>query len=139
MKLDNERREKLAQALARGESEKAACRTAGYKANWKKRIMERTRRSEITERVDEILQEVAAAVRDLGPVIEALMKAAEEAGQLKTAAGFTAARALLAEAAQLKAALPEPDFEEEEEEEEEENEPPLDREAWLARFGPKPA
>ena len=132
MKLDDERREKLAEALARGESEKAACKTAGYKANWKKRIMERTRRSEIAERVEEIRQQIAETVRDIGPVIEALMKAAEDAAQLKTAAGFTATRALLAEAAQLKTALPEPDFGEQEE-----NEPPLDHDAWIARYGVK--
>jgi len=134
--FDDARREKCAQLLAGGASIVGASRDAGYPRHGT-RARERAAHRDMKTRIVEIHAELARrGDPDLGPVIDALMAAAQDAKDKigGSPAGVVAIRGLLAEAARLKGLVPAP------------APPPepvclpdLDDETWMARFGPKPA
>jgi hypothetical protein len=66
----------------------------------------------------------------VGPLIDALMEAVEDARKLDNAAAFVAVRGLIVEAARLKQMLPEHDPRTP-------PMPPMTAEEWLRRFGPE--
>jgi hypothetical protein len=103
--LENRRMEALAQGLADGLALHAATKAAGYSRQTGE-SRRRAARADVQARVAEIARERRASAADLEPVIEQLIGLAAEAGKLGTAAGMTAARGLLSEAARLKLLLP---------------------------------
>ena len=128
-----DQQEMFAQAMADGCTAVEAAGKAGYRDRWLKRSEDRVGIPVIAARIARLKAERARHLADVGPVITLLMDQAEAAGLLGSAAGFTAARGLLIEAARLKAAAPPPPTS---------AGPPLEREMteeeWLAEFGPKP-
>jgi hypothetical protein len=134
MVLDDEKREALAQLLARDVPFRQASKQAGYVHCWKSRALARTKRADVAQRVAEIRRARALEATDLTPMIDALMAAAEKAqAELeKTPAGLTAIRGLLVEAARLKGLAPPPPLQ-----------APQPRvrmtdEEWMETFAPKP-
>ncbi len=130
-RLANPRHETFARARAAGLARLEAYRSAGYRGNGN--VGKIDGHKEVKERIAELeLNAQWGGSSDLGPVINALMGLAVKAGELGTAAGMTAARGLLAEAATLKGKLgalarsarPERPRE------------ILTDEEWLAKYGP---
>ncbi len=131
-KLDNARHEAFAQARVAGASRRDAFRQAGYD-DLGRGIGRVDTRPEVVARLAELEQAARwGGSGDLGPVIDELMGLAQKAGALGTAAGMSAARGLLAEAAKLKMQLdvqpdaycrPSPV-------------PELTKEEWLKAFAP---
>ncbi|MBA3812295.1 MAG: hypothetical protein H0X27_11765, partial [Caulobacteraceae bacterium] len=128
--MGKSRNEAFAQALAGGASPGRAWAEAGYVGHGH-RARRRAADPAVKRRVAEIGREKTLAAKDLMPVIEEMMRLVKEASKLDTAAGLTAARGLLAEAARLKGLLPEPPWAPEE--------PPrrrLTTEEWVAKYAP---
>ncbi len=133
--FDAPRRERCAQFQARGASVAQASKKAGYPRH-NTRAVARAAHPAMVRRIGEIKAEMARqGDPDLGPVIDALLAAASEAGKCdkirETAAGLVAIRGLLAEAARLKALVPKQaplDYDL--------MEPDLPDDVWMARFGP---
>jgi hypothetical protein len=125
--FDDHRLESFAQCLAKGMRPLNASRRTGFAAD-ANRSNVRAARADVVKRVAEIAQSnLWGGSRDLGPVIDELMAAAQEARKLGTGAGMMAARALLVEAARLKEELPVPLQPGDRE---------LTREEWTARHAP---
>ena len=127
-----EQLEIFAEAYARGARIKDAGIAAGY-APESKAIYRRFHKEDFQERVRRHQRALLPAeTPDLVPIIDRLMKAADAAVTLKSAAAMKAACDLLAEAARLKRLLPleesasRPRYE-------------MTRKEWLATFAPRPA
>jgi hypothetical protein len=121
----------FAEAYARGARIKDAGLAAGYSAE-SKAMYRRFHSDDFQERVKRHQRAlIPAETPDLVPVIDRLMKAADAAVTLKSAAAMKAACDLLAEAARLKRLLPldQPDQGPRYE---------MTREEWLATFAPRP-
>ena len=135
MELPDERLEAMAQALASGHVPTDASCAAGYSYHGKD-ALSRAENPAMKTRVAEIkLRREAGGTADLAPVIDRLVAASDKAVALGTAAGMVAARGFLVDAARLKGLLPGapkpsqyskfvP------------SEPPMDDDAWVARFAP---
>lgn len=135
MELPDGRLEAMAQGLALGLTAAGASEAAGFNGHGK----DARRRADVPAmqaRVAEIkLRREAGGTADLAPVIDRLVAASDKAVALGTAAGMVAARGFLVDAARLKGLLPGapkpsqyskfvP------------SEPPMDDDAWVARFAP---
>ena len=119
------RREALAQGLACGMSKSAAARAAGY-VKHSGHVGRLCTCASIVARVAHIVEETPrGGSSDLAPVINELMRLAALGGTLGTAAGLTAAKQLLVEAARLKERLPLPEMV---------LEPEMSREEWIATY-----
>ncbi len=123
-------REAFIQAVARGGTLAEAWAGAGYRPRpdmiYRARLLVRA----MTPRLDAIRREREAAARDLVPLIETMTQMARDAAGTGGAAGWSAARGLLAEAGRLKLRMPpliEPA----------EVMPEMSEEEWLAEFAPK--
>ena len=126
--LTKHRYEPFAQALSRDLDPVAAAREAGFKGN-KTQSCERALRPAVVARVEELRRRRDwGGSRDVGPLIDELMAAAQQARTLKTAAAFVAVRGLIVEAARLKKMLPAP---------EEPRRAPMTQAEWLEKFAPK--
>lgn len=126
--LKKDRYEPFAEALSRGLSPMAAAVDAGF-AKSQTQACKRAGRPEVVARVEELrrLRDWGGS-RDLGPLIDELGAAVQEARKLNSAAAFVAVRGLIVEAARLKQMLPQPQR-------------PIPRQMttaeWLEEFGPK--
>ncbi len=129
--LESERREKLAQALARGLGVEAANCEAGYAKQCGSSI-ERAARADVRARVAEIEAERLREAADLVPIIDKLVELADVASKLESGVGMMAACRMLSEAARLKGLLPSV-----EDLYEEPLPPRLSKEEWIAAFAPK--
>jgi hypothetical protein len=131
-----EKREALAQLLAENVPPGPASKQAGYAHCWKDPAQARANRADTVTRVAEIRRAKAHAATDLTPMIDALMAAAsgKDADELKkTAAGLTAIRGLLVEAARLKGlAPPAPHLQPSQ------SRTRMTDEEWMEAFAPKP-
>lgn len=123
------RQEAFAQALMQGLSPEEAAEKAGYKGE-RKQARQRARQPKFVERVEELkrLRDWGGS-SDVGPLIDELMMAVQEARKLDTAAAFVAVRGLIVEAARLKQLLPET--------EPDELPRPLTIEEWTEKYSPK--
>ncbi len=107
--FNSARREALAQGLARGLSLKAASEAAGYRSSTS-RTRGRSASAAVKARVEEIKEAARwAGQDDLAWIFAELMRLAKAAGKLETAAGMSAAKGLLAEAARLRERLASPE------------------------------
>ncbi len=107
--LVHRRLELFAQGLARRLAHTQAARDAGYGHSPRASKL-RARRPDVVARVAVLTEQAAGGGgRDLGSLIDELIAMAKEARKLNTAAGFTAARGLIGEAARLKGLLPHED------------------------------
>lgn len=128
--LDNRKLEAFAQALARGMQVDAASKEAGYSYG-PNHARRRKKWAKVVERVDEIIKErKGGGSPDIRPLIDLLVELAEQAKGATTGVILREARALIVEAARLKALLPDeanpawaPPI------------PELDLDEWMARFG----
>ena len=103
--LFNVQHEAFARARAEGLTRRDAYVRAGYTGN-SDHAYKIARRPEVKARVKELFETARwGASSDLAPVIDTLMRAAQTAAELGTAAGLNAARGLLSEAAKLKRLL----------------------------------
>ena len=100
--------EALAQRLAAGVPVKHASREAGYGRHNPRRAIERAENPNTIQRVAEIEWQRSRDAADLSGIIEVMLRAANAALDLNSAAGFVATRGLLAEAAKLKLRMAEP-------------------------------
>lgn len=125
--LKNSRYEAFAHQLAKDLNPQDAALAAGFVKS-QTQASRRALRPEIVERVEELrrLRDWGGS-RDLGPLINELGAAVQEARTLKTAAAFVAVRGLIVEAARLKKMLPE---------HEPPRPPPLTAEEWKAKYKP---
>ena len=126
--IKNSRYEATAQALSRDLNPQEAALEAGF-TKAQTQACKRALRPEIVARVEELrrLRDWGGS-RDLGPLINELGAAVQDARTLKTAAAFVAVRGLIIEAARLKKMLPEP---------QEPRRVPMTPEEWVAKFAPK--
>ena len=126
--IQNSRYEAFAHQLAQDLNPQDAALAAGFVKS-QTQACRRALRPEIVKRVEELrrLRDWGGS-RDVGPLINELGAAVQEARKLDTAAAFVAVRGLIVEAARLKQMLPEP---------EEPFEPPMTPEEWLKEFRPK--
>jgi hypothetical protein len=93
--------EKLARGVAQGQTVRAAAIAAGWGET--NRCYQVARRKEFKARVGELRELLEwGGAQKLGPVIDELKVCAQEARDLKSAAGMNAARGLLAAVAELK-------------------------------------
>jgi hypothetical protein len=98
----------LAQGLAAGLPVKQASREALYRRESPRRAIERAENPNTIQRVAEIEWQRAHEAADLSGIIEVMLRAANAALDLNSAAGFVATRGLLTEAAKLKLRMAEP-------------------------------
>ena len=130
--LDNPRHEALAQGLARGISVREATIEAGLSARHLPRSVRLAASPAVVARMAEIRQQaVWGGLEDLEKVFGELMRLAEAAGKLGSAAGMNSARTLLAEAARLRERLPAAPATAEAP-----LPPRLSKEEWIAAFAP---
>ncbi|MDB5483121.1 MAG: hypothetical protein JWO83_4174 [Caulobacteraceae bacterium] len=133
------RQEAFAQALAQSLSPDEAAQTAGCKGE-RKQARARAKLPKFVERVQELKHERAwGGSRDLGPLIDELMGAVQEARKLDSAAAFVAVRGLIVEAARLKKLLPEPQPPPRPQMTPEEWMRKFNPEGWLRQYGPEAA
>ncbi len=103
--LANSRHEVFARARAAGLTRRAAFAETGYHDRGRN-IQRIDSRPEVADRIVELERDAAwGGSGNLKPVIDDLMRLAQAAGELGSAAGMTAARGLLCEAARLKGLL----------------------------------
>jgi hypothetical protein len=126
--LKNSRYEAFAHQLAQDLNPQDAAVAADF-AKSQTQACRRALRPEIVARVEELkrLRDWGGS-RDLGPLINELGAAVQEARTLKTAAAFVAVRGLIVEAARLKKMLPEPEAP---------PRPQMTPEEWLRKFNPE--
>jgi len=106
--LANPKQEAFAQALARGETANDAARAAGYSPDtgWTRELRQKPH---CVKRVAELAETAEwGATRDLAPVINALMRAAEKSAKMDSAAAMKVTGELLSKIAELKLLLPTP-------------------------------
>jgi len=103
--LVNQGHEAFARARAAGLTPRAAFLEAGYR-DPARNVRRIASRPEVEKRIVELERDAAwGGSGNLKPVIDELMRLAQVAGKLRSAAGMTAARGLLGEAARLKGLL----------------------------------
>jgi hypothetical protein len=126
--LKNSRYEAFAHQLAKDLNPQDAALAAGFVKS-QTQACRRALRPEIVKRVEELerLRDWGGS-RDVGPLINELGAAVQEARKLDTAAAFVAIRGLIVEAARLKKMLPEPEAP---------RRPPMTQAEWLEKFAPK--
>lgn len=126
--------EHFARGVVRGVEPKQASREAGYSKSRcnKGRVEDRLKTEAYLKMEQKVREEDARTLTEVEPIIHKLIEAAAKAGSLDSAAGYSAMRGLLAEAARLQLRVdislllpPSPP------------EPEMTREEWLAEYGPK--
>ncbi len=135
-RLSNKRRERFARLIAMDASPVEAAKKAGYVDVHGHRAKARMRMPEVAERIAELKRNAGRRIQRLDPVIHVLMRAAEAAIALRSAAALTSARGLLIEAARLKqilAATPAAARRVADDDDAE-----MTEAEWLAAFAPKP-
>jgi hypothetical protein len=126
--LKKNRYEPFALQLSLGLNPLDAAVAAGF-AKSQTQACRRAARPEVVARVAELARKRAwGGSRDVGPLIDELGAAVQEARKLNSAAAFVAVRGLIIEAARLKKMLPEPQVP---------PRPPLTVEEWERRYDPE--
>jgi hypothetical protein len=140
------RQEAFALAVADGVAPRQAYADVGYKSPQNAGTRSERLLVILAPRIEAIRQKRVDELRDPRLVIERLLALAERAIEDKSLAALNTARALLAEAGKLKAKVADPrplrlpsDAISPEAPDEPEVEPPLDHEAWIARYAPRSA
>lgn len=131
-RVNKGRFEAMAQGVAAGQTTKAAAIAAGYTGTATS-YYQVAKRDDFKARVKVLEQERPwGGSSDLAPAINLLMRGAEKALTLDSAAALNAAAKMIAEAARLKQLLPPPPVQGRTQRYE------ISREEWLATYGPKP-
>jgi len=126
--LKKTRYEPFALHLSLGSNPLDAAVAAGF-AKSQTQACRRAARPEVIARVEELARKREwGGSRDVGPLIDELGAAVQEARKLNFAAAFVAVRGLIIEAARLKKMLPETQAP---------RPPPMTPEEWLRKFNPE--